>query len=270
MPFSKYKMWAKGPAVGDGVTGAIYLGVSAVAKSASPKFPNLLVNEVVCSHLARVLMLPIPPGFVVEDGTESYFASLDFSLAGESLPPVNPKNLVSEHPSLAVGIVVFDSWVMNHDRHRRNLAFDKTSNKVQIFDHSHALLAGCVDIASTLTDYEGKLCIGNHCLAPHIYDGIELINWLGRLESIPDYYIREAVNGDNGGNLDLVDAGLLVDFLLRRRDNLRHIFESNLAKFPELPIDLKLVKVSSAPIATKPNSVATAPPAAKASQGNPK
>jgi hypothetical protein len=49
------------------------------------------------------MMLPIPPSFLIEKEGKPHHVSLNFNLAGQSLPPVDAAAMVSAHPKLAVG-----------------------------------------------------------------------------------------------------------------------------------------------------------------------
>ena len=127
--------------VGDGATGAVFVAVRAVGKRDSQTFPHVVTNEIVCSRLASALALPCPPGCLTTSATRGdlLFASMDFNLAGENLPPARAASVLAQHPIDSAGIVLFDAWVMNYDRHSRNLALDGVSGRLSMFDHSHAL-----------------------------------------------------------------------------------------------------------------------------------
>jgi len=148
------------------------------------------VNDIFCNSIARSLLLPCPPGATLDKGGEPYFFSLDFNLAGQALPPASGAAVVALDPRLAWGIILFDILVMNDDRHGKNIADDTATQKVQIFDHSHAFLKPQGDISETLAARDGNLCIGGHCLASEIYtfDGFDI--WNERIKQIPDYFIE--------------------------------------------------------------------------------
>src|SRR5438128_655766 len=139
MPATSYKIWAMGAAVGQGAMASLHVGVAGVAKAANAGEPYAVASELICGYLARAVLLPIPPGFIIENAGVKHHVSLNFNLAGQALPPANAAAIVANHPSLAWGIVLFDVWVLNGDRHNGNIAYDQPSNRVQIFDHSHAL-----------------------------------------------------------------------------------------------------------------------------------
>ena len=149
MPVTNYKVWAWGAPVGVGVTVANHVGIAGVAKKATPTDPFLIANEVICNSLARMLLLPCPPGAMLDKGGEPYFFSLNFNLAGMALPPADAVTVVTSFPRLSWGIILFDTLVMNPDRHGLNIAHDTSTNKVQIFDHGHAFLhAGNLDVST--------------------------------------------------------------------------------------------------------------------------
>ncbi len=212
------------------------VGIAGVAKKATATDPLIVANEVVCNALARALLLPCPPGATFEKESDKYFFSLDFGLAGQDLPPADPESVVSVHPRLSWGIIVFDSLIMNFDRHEKNLAHDAATNKVQIFDHSHAFLhAGVGDISATLQNAENQICIGGHCLAPEIdtEDGLQI--WQDRVTRIPDFFIEGVMDAALSVGLPSDKKQECVNFMKRRRDRIGEIIRANMALFPKLP-----------------------------------
>ena len=122
------------------MTAPNFVGIAGVAKRANAEHPRVLANELICNRLAHALLLPCPPGATLDRDGVPYFFSLDFNLAGESLPPADPSEIVEKYPRLSWGITLFDALVMNHDRHDKNIAYDADTSRLQIFDHSHAFL----------------------------------------------------------------------------------------------------------------------------------
>jgi hypothetical protein len=235
MPATSYKVWAWGPPVNIGVTGACYVGVAGVAKKATAAEPYIVANEIFCNAVARILLLPCPPGATLDKAGEPYFFSLDFNLAGMALPPVTPSVIVATYPRLSWGIILFDMLVMNGDRHGRNMAHDTSTKKVQIFDHSHAFLRPQGDIAATLAANDGNLGFGGHCLAQEIdtYDGFDI--WNERIKQIPDYFIEGLVEACELVGLPTANKNACTDFMKKRRSELKDILDKNLASFPKLP-----------------------------------
>lgn len=198
MPSTKYKILALGPQVAPTATAPVYANINAVAKKVLPGQPNIVANELVCCLLARMLLLPCPPGALSQSGADTYFFSLDFNLAGQALPPADPTMVVAAFPRLAWGIIVFDALVMNGDRHPGNIAHDTTTNRLQIFDHSHAFLSPTGDPTQNLPPKENDLGIGGHCLAAAIDTADGLYTWLDRVSLIPDFFIEGIIEAGCG------------------------------------------------------------------------
>ncbi len=235
MPATSYKVWAWGTPVGVGVTGASYVGVAGVAKKATTSDPFIVANEVVCNALARMLLLPCPPGATLDKGGEPYFFSLDFNLVGAALPPADPVQVVALFPRLAWGIVLFDSLVMNDDRHDRNIAHDTSTHRLQIFDHSHAFLrAGTGNINDILANADGKLCIGNHCLAQEMFaiDGLSI--WAHKIAQIPDFFIEGITESATTVGLPAAHKQDCIDFMKKRRSEIGTVAYNQIDQFPKL------------------------------------
>lgn len=226
-----YKLWA----IGDPIFGSspmLHVGIAGVAKSPSQEVPRLVANEFICARLAQALLLPVPPGFLIQNDDETWFVSLNFNLSGEDLPPACPSRIAKDMPDLATGILMFDIWVANRDRHRRNLVFDAETERLQIFDHGSALFVGGADHMENLR--LGELQIGalDHCLIPCLQENTYFAKWIDRITALPDWFMRGIFD-------ECMDAGLITtemaragsDFLLNRRSRLQDILNANRARF---------------------------------------
>ena len=202
--------------------------MAGIAKGNSPGLPFIVANELLCGHLARVLLLPIPPGFIIDHNGTLHYVSLTFNLAGEDLPPADPGAIASTHPELACGIVLFDVWIVNGDRHRGNIAHDRTTNRVQIYDHSHAFFANGPD---HLTAVEDQLGIGGHCLVGELQSLAGMQRWQDRICSIPEFYIQEVVAAAAEVGLSINQVNFCASYLLRRRDKLLDLVKQHRANF---------------------------------------
>lgn len=235
MSASKYKIWAIGAPVGDGVSTSIHVGMATVAKKANAGEPNIVINELLCNLLARGIFLPCPPGALMENAGEDYFCSLNFNLAGQSLPPSPIPLVVTNCGVLCWGILLFDVLVMNPDRHNKNLSYDRTHNRIQVFDHSRAFLPVKATIDSVIADNTGKLGFHQHCLKNELssMDGFDF--WVARIKSLPDYFIEEAINQICEVGYPSDKRSLTMDFFKNRRNNIDSIIQNNIAEFPKLP-----------------------------------
>jgi hypothetical protein len=165
---------------------------------------------------------------------------MNFNLAGQDLPPANAKKITDNHPGLSWGIILFDTLISNFDRHSENIFYDSSSQRVQIFDHSHAFIVGA-DVDSAKVDFERRSSsagIGGHCLAETISSINGLKQWALRFSLIPDFYIIEVVNSAKTVGLSGDLADYATNFLLDRRTKLLHLITANRAQFPNLAPDL--------------------------------
>ncbi len=235
LPASKYKVWAWGAPVGQGATGSVYVGMSAVAKKATTAAPHFVGNELACNIIARMLLLPCPPGALLQKNGDVYFCSLDFNTAGQALPPINPPTVVGDFPELSWGITLFDVLMMNDDRHNRNISYDTTTKEVTIFDHSHAFMKPAGDIDATLNANNGKLAIGGHCLAAELNTWNGFAAWIAKIKLLPDYCLEGAVDAACKVGIPQGKKAAIYDFLRVRRDTLDAIVTNNKVAFPKLP-----------------------------------
>lgn len=240
MPAQYYKVAEWGGPVGEGVSDAKYISVSGIAKTNLAAEPHIIANELICARLGAALGLPIPPCFLVSDGDTSWFVSMNFNLSGEPLPPVRPAEFVQELPELSAGLLLFDIWVLNPDRHAKNVQFDRFQKRANVFDHSRALMP---------KDFEprwfAELCRdgtaidhGTHFLRDEISDGTHLGKWSKRIAALPEFIIRDAVQGAVGAGLDATDVDFFVGYLIERAGRLPEIVETNISQFPRLSLGL--------------------------------
>lgn len=231
---TNYKVIGWGPNIGDGVSQAQYLQLSGVAKRNSTAEPNIVAAEMIAARLGQAILLPIPPAFIVEGEKGPWFASLDFNLAGESLPPVEPAEIVTRFPATSAGIVVFDAWIMNRDRHCWNLAHHTQTGRLQVFDHSRALMPS-IGQREFAERFRNALAIGHHhCLARHIVDEFPLAQWIDRIRRIPTYYIREVLAEAVPLGLEPDNVTYFLNLLLERRGRLPQLLRENRRYFPAL------------------------------------
>lgn len=242
--------------LGIGKAGAIRAQIGAVAKQNVELAPYTLANEMICAELGRLLGLPVPAWGLVEAPNqtgrmETWFASLDFNLKGDTLPPVNPKEVVDELPLEATGVLIFDMWIANPDRNRQNLSLDLSSKppKLSVFDHGWALLggqAGCG--AERLKAVEGHLGISfgqgvgahtgphRHCLLDALSTDEHFGFWLERIRTIPDWQVQAACGQAAGRGATPSELKAAETFLLKRkkRKRLDRLITKNRERFPEI------------------------------------
>ena len=226
-----------------GVTDTFQAEASVFLKKAPATQPPYTVAvEYVCAELARMIRIPVPPSFVAElPGEEASpaFSTLGFNLTGGTTPPIDPAEAVAADADLATGIVVFDAWIFNSDRHRGNLSFQATRrpHRLNVFDHSHALLF----YPDTLRKGVTRLGIcgttggdrGNrHCLLDTLNTGQFFGKWLDRVQRVPEDLILEIVADAEELGLPSPLVRPTTDFLLIRQRSLRDLFDAHRAQLP--------------------------------------
>lgn len=233
MPSTRYKIWKIGSPVGVGATDSKYVGVNGVAKGKSDNLPYVVINELICSYLAKILLLPIPPGFLIEDEGNELFVSLNFNISGRDLPPADPKEVVYANPQLSWGIILFDIWVVNGDRHPRNIMFDESTGKIFIFDHSHAFY-GADKGKLHLENNANQLGADGHCLMKEIFTADYADEWIEKIMAIPEYYIRGVVSSAKEVGLPEEEIDFCANYLLQRRKKLLQLIKNDKIKFPKI------------------------------------
>lgn len=219
-----------GEPVGAGVTAPQYGKMGCVIKRNPADSPYTVANEFIASRIGLLLGLPIPPGVIVE--TEAHggvHVMLRFGEADEKPPPGNPVELVRDHPDLAAGIVVFDIWVCNGDRHEKNWAYSPKLFPAVFFDHASAL-CGVGSTVTRLTNMAGKPPAASAIW--HEIDDVSLFDaHVQAVEALPHRTIHrlfaEAVDAKA---FDPNDAQVAFDGLLARRATLRGILSAASSK----------------------------------------
>ena len=229
MTVAHYKIWSVGPSVGNGATQSVHVGVAAIAKRNIDGQPYIVPNELICAALASACRLPIPPGFLVKHDDQSAFVSMNFNLSGENLPPADPGQIVALHPDMAWGIVLFDVWVCNVDRHNGNLSYDAGTDTLQIFDHSHALFGQ--GGRPHLEAQTNALAIGGQCLARHLTTLAGANDWLARISAVPEFYVRSVCSEVTTLGIAAGDSEWIAEFLLNRRMKIKALVNANRAHF---------------------------------------
>ncbi|MCX7046006.1 MAG: hypothetical protein NTX50_11050 [Candidatus Sumerlaeota bacterium] len=204
-----------------------------------------MANEIICAEIGRFLRLPVPPHAILHGPRSQpgpWFGSLDFKLAGDALPPVDPLECVQLLPYLSTGVLLFDILVANCDRHRGNLALDGLSAPphLSVFDHSHALFGytpgqgreRLIRIKEQLGVSGGSETGSNrHCLLDAVSTDEYITPWVERIASIPDFFIEDVCKEPRPFGLSDQETGAVIDFLRYRRDHFRELINANRDEF---------------------------------------
>lgn len=247
MSATNYRLLSVNDPLKIGVAGGMHLTVAAIGKKNVDNAPYCIPNEMICGELGRFLRLPVPPlGVVAEAGGEAWFASLNFNLTGNDLPPVRPSECVRLLPWLSTGVLLFDIWIANLDRNRKNLALDwlSTPPLLSVFDHSHALFGYAKSEGEArLAQHAQTLGISwrtgeplesgrhRHCLLDAVNSDAHFDEWMKRIESTPDFYIEEVCQDAQPYGMTTAEGQAAAGFLKTRRDTIRKLVNDHRAEF---------------------------------------
>lgn len=240
--------------VGIGATGTRYVELEGYGKLNSDVAPYCVPNEYVANRLTALLGLPAPPGAVLLSPEGPAWVSLAFADRTERLPPVDPTSFVTAAPQLAAGIVVFDLLIANRDRHAGNVSIRPSSNRVDLFDHSHSAFGIVKGMANKrLVGMRGRFVIdgvpipgaettpGNrHCLVDYVRSPADLLRWAEQIQRFVGDYQLDAISSD----VAALDCGVAAEEAIRlkielrhRRDELAALIGSNQAEFRAISED---------------------------------
>lgn len=208
--------------------GVSHLRLNAYARKNTPDRPFAVANDFIASSLGIIAGLPVPPGTLIGVYGGGYnYASLAFGDRGDRPPPIVPPKFCTERPWEACGIIAFDQWIFNTDRHDENIGYIPDV-AVGVFDHDLSLMnhAKSNDEALSLLvacqDSPSKV----HCLPRHVTDVSYFGEWFDRIASVTRREIRRVMSTSHSA--DLINAELrdaLVAFVEHRQTRLSSFVE---------------------------------------------
>ncbi|MGA5347284.1 HipA family kinase [Streptomyces griseoincarnatus] len=217
-----------GARVEDSSGGVSHLRLNTYARKNTPERPFAVANDFIASSLGIATGLPVPPGTLVGVHGGGYnYASLAFGDRGDKPPPIIPPQFCEERSWEACGIIAFDHWIHNTDRHDGNIGH-LPNVAVAVFDHDLALLneARSSEEALSLLAASQDVPVKFHCLPPHLKDVSHFGEWFDRIASVTRREIRRAVIAAHTAELvsaELRDA--LVAFLEHRQTRIGSFIE---------------------------------------------
>lgn len=218
-------------AVGDplfGTADARLCTTSGVLKFNSTESPFVVANEFICGRLAMMMGLPAPPGVIVKlDDDRIGYLCIKFGPKGETPPPAFPDELAQDHPDLATGVVIFDCWIANGDRHEGNIAYARAHIPPMIFDHEKALLGARDGRKLRRLARVRKQAILNGCLAEHVKSAEPFPRYVGKARwlcenALPDI-CAEALRA---GAVQESECKAVVAFLSDRASRLKDMLKA--------------------------------------------
>jgi hypothetical protein len=217
-------------------------------KAPTESIPFRIPSEFVASKIGQLLGLPIPPCAITVFGPEKIklFSSLDFDFERSSLVPVLGDIVVSKLPLLCAGVVVFDIFIGNEDRHDENVVVDRGSDpkRIHVFDHDHALLSGMnhhgIDKLEKLSNdigITGKPPLNNnrHVFLDELRSEKDLNYWVQRVSAIPEFMLDDLCRfARNELELAPQVASALSDFLRYRKRDLHRLIHQSQSEFTSI------------------------------------
>jgi hypothetical protein len=230
-----------------GVNDAWWLKHRSVGRENSFMSPYLLANEWICGNIAQCLRLPIPPFALMRSGptAKGMFASLKYGSKKVTPDDANPDRCFRNLPRLCTGILLFDIFVANSDRHSGNIKVDVPFDPkvIDIFDHDRALFGALEndgvkrlqDLLDRLGVGKGSVSGGNrHCFIDVVDTTDHFHEWLERISLIPDYFIDDICADAKGIPVGKDEIEMATTFLKYRKKKLSEIIANNKAEFTKI------------------------------------
>ncbi|MFJ5043455.1 hypothetical protein [Streptomyces sp. NPDC088719] len=236
-----------GARIEESTGGVGYLRLNAYARKNTQERPFGVANDYIASSLGIAAGLPIAPGTLIEVYGGGYnYASLAFGDRGDQPPPIIPPRFCEERPWEACGIIAFDQWIFNTDRHEKNIGH-LPGVSVGLFDHDLSLMnhAQTSDEAlSLLADWQdsaGKF----HCLPPHVTDVSHFAEWFERIASVTRREIRRVMStAYTAGLIDATLRDALTSFIEHRQTRISSFIDETRDQYRSVSswtLDLKEV-----------------------------
>lgn len=218
-----------------GASGALEVLLEGIAKDDSSE-PYTVVNEYICSCIAAAVGLPVPPGTIAKkaDGS-NMFTSMRFTVGSTSLPPMDPAELVADHPDIAAGIVAFDCWVGNWDRHNGNIAYVRGVSGVSIFDHGRTLLHTPNGTGESAIDgwRDAPHLHAASAILQHVDDHKRLARWSERIALVTPELISDACGtAARQGACNVAEAQAIERFLEHRKTRIMGYLSASRGMLP--------------------------------------
>lgn len=218
----------------------------------NPDGTGVLANEWIASRLGRMLKLPVAKSskILITDELLDMYPELkrmeiDSGLHFGSRFEKDGVN-VGDHIDLsdcrnvesAAGMIVFDHWINNWDRHRTqaNLLYLEIRKEILLIDHSDAFfgpdwnMEAWWDHPEDIDVFWGPLY---EKFVPYIDNSNPFGKYLSAIESLSENDLRSATRGLPGQwSIPEDDLNQLIDFLLYRKDRIRYALHELIAYFP--------------------------------------
>ena len=221
-------------------------GTEYVGKTNQPDHPFLVANEYISYELLKLLNLPVPKGFLYTRNGDTFFLS-EYRKNAKKLLAYSPDTIIPliRNWEDLIGIVCFDVWVMNYDRHQNNVLICEDS-KVDTFfaiDHDRALFNMCPDESRLMFRHNlpANAFVNRNllpALTPLIDSFTKLIPFIERIQNITADQMKAVIHDQAGKLLEQKYQDKLLTVLTERKDKLQDYLTqiSRSGLFPKMKI----------------------------------
>jgi len=209
----------------------------------SDESPYLLSNEWICSNIGRLLGLPIPPFALMRRHGKGMFVSWMYGSGSVTPDDVLPDVCFQQMPEVCTGILLFDVFVANPDRHRGNLKVDDPHRptRVEVIDHDRSMFGSSPGQGAArlerLWDRLGtsggsQTAETENCLMEVASSSDYFETWLQKIMTIPDWFLDDVCEEAMGIPATRDEVDVAKAFLKDRKRRLRELLKGHKNQFP--------------------------------------
>ncbi|WP_413456029.1 HipA family kinase [Glutamicibacter sp. FR1] len=186
---------------------------------------RLILHEYLAARLANYLGLPVPFGEIssIPEGREAWVSGIT-SRDGKVLPPTTYESMLENERYVLCGVIAFDQWIFNGDRHEDNFVWSEDIGLWAI-DHELAFCGDrdgdeCIDWLKECSTLPLNM---SHLARKGITDE-DLDDWSSRIRLHGVKYAERAIiSARKRGLLSLATAKAYANFLRIRSANIRSL-----------------------------------------------
>jgi len=148
---------------------------------------------------------------------------------------------------LSAGILLFDIWIANPDRHNGNLHVDWRTDPPSVFlyDHSQALCGHVPgEAVARMERVRDQLATGS-CFLARMKEDTHFPHWLERIRAAPDFFIEELCAEARPFGITEEKCSAAAAFLKHRRYHLPAIIRNHCVAFSSLTARSVTQKIGS-------------------------
>lgn len=219
----------------------------------NPDGPGILANELIAYRLGKLLGLQMAPCRIIRISSDfidmhpvlkklevppgAHLGSLYFE---QGITTFDENDLsICQNASCAAGMIAFDHWINNGDRHltQSNLLYLPDKRMIQLIDHADAFFGPDWDVDNWMYNLEEDLDLFwgplYEMFVPFIDSPDPFDHYVSRIEAIGDNEILSAMsNLPKQWDIPRGDLSELKHFLLHRKNKVRETLYELKEHFP--------------------------------------